>query len=92
MSRSSTEAEYRALASATAELTWIGFLLKELDIPMVATPVLYLDNLSALYLTVNPIFHARSKHIELDFHYVPERVARKLLVPCENGSMDIILK
>lgn len=53
MSQSSTEAEYRAMALAAAELTWIEFLLKDLDIPKVATLVLYLDNLSALHFTVN---------------------------------------
>lgn len=45
-----------------------------------STPVLYCDNISALYMTINPVFHARSKHIKLDYHYVRERVALGLLV------------
>lgn len=83
---------YRALA-ATAGL---GFLLKDMDVPMVTTHIIYSDNLSALHLTVNPAFHARSKHIELDFHYVRERVARKLVqtefVPSTDQVADIFTK
>lgn len=53
ISRLSTEAKYRALAAATAELTWIGFLIKDLQILTVATPNLYSDNVSALHLIMN---------------------------------------
>jgi hypothetical protein len=58
------------MANTTAEITWLTFLLKDLNIPLKSTPVLYCDNLSALHLTINPVFHARSKHIELDYHFV----------------------
>lgn len=78
VARSSTESEYRALANATAELTWIKSLLKELSVPS-SCPVLWCDNLGATYLTVNPLFHARTKHIEVDFHFVRHLVARGLL-------------
>lgn len=80
VARSSTEAEYRAMAHTAAELTWLSYILADLHIPISRTPVLYGDNLSALYLTVKPVFHARSKHIELDYHYVRERVAQGALV------------
>lgn len=80
VARSSTEAEYRAMAHAAAELTWLGYLLDDLRVPQRNPPILYGDNLSALYLTVNPVLHARSKHIALDYHYVRERVAQGVLI------------
>ncbi|KAK1698531.1 hypothetical protein QYE76_015228 [Lolium multiflorum] len=79
VSRSSTEAEYKSVANATTEIMWIQGLLKELGIFLRRAPSLWCDNLSATYLAVNPIFHARTKHIEVDYHFVRERVARKAL-------------
>lgn len=77
VSQSSTEAEYKSLANATAEIIWFQSLLRELGIAQGQTPVLWCDNLGATYLSANPVFHARTKHIEVDFHFVRERVAQK---------------
>ncbi|GKC73852.1 uncharacterized mitochondrial protein-like protein [Tanacetum coccineum] len=79
VSRSSTESEYKALADTVAEITWLEALLRELRVPMATIPVLWCDNLGATYLTANPMFHARTKHIEVDFHFVREKVAEKKL-------------
>jgi len=79
VSRSSTEAEYKALANATAEMMWVQKLLTELKVAHPSAARLWCDNLGAKYLSANPVFHARTKHIEIDFHFVRERVAQKLL-------------
>jgi histone deacetylase 1/2 len=79
VSRSSTEAEYKSLANATAEIIWIESLLGELGIQRNQTSCLWCDNMGATYLSANPIFHAKTKHIEIDFHFVRERVSRKQL-------------
>ncbi|KAK1415763.1 hypothetical protein QVD17_31549 [Tagetes erecta] len=79
VSRSSTEAEYKALADTVAELTWLQTLLKELRVSTTSAPNLWCDNLGATYLSANPVFHARTKHVEVDFHFVREKVAKKEL-------------
>jgi histone deacetylase 1/2 len=75
VSRSSTEAEYRSLAVTCTEILWIQYLLAELQIPLASTPTLWCDNLGATFLAANPMFHARTKHVEIDYHFVRERVA-----------------
>ena len=80
MSRSFTESEYRALATASAEVCWIRTLLKDLGIYLSQPPILWCDNVFALAIASNPVFHARTKHIEVDFHFIQERVLSKDLV------------
>ena len=63
------------MANGAAEAIWVASLLKELGVAQQRVPVLWCDNLGATYLTANPVFHARTKHIEIDFHFVRERVA-----------------
>jgi histone deacetylase 1/2 len=79
VSRSSTEAEYKAMANATAEIIWLEQLVAEMGIKLQRTSILWCDNLGATYLSANPVFHSRAKHIEIDFHFVRERVMRKQL-------------
>ena len=79
MSRSSTEAEYKSLANAIAEIIWIKSVLGEFCVPQPRVVCLWCDNLGATYLSANPVFHVRTKHIEVDFHFVREHVANKLL-------------
>jgi histone deacetylase 1/2 len=74
VSRSSTEAEYKAVANATAEIMWIQTLLKEIGMSSPRPARIWCDNMGAKYLSSNPVFHARTKHTEVDFHFVRERV------------------
>jgi hypothetical protein len=77
VSHSSTEAEYRSLSTTTAELFWLRMLFKELCIPLSVAPVLWCDNISALALASNPVFHSRTKHIEVNYHFVREKVLNR---------------
>lgn len=74
VARSSTEAEYRAVANTSSEVAWICSLLSELGIHITAPPVIYCDNVGATYLCANPVFHSRMKHIALDYHFVRNHV------------------
>ncbi|XP_050144052.1 uncharacterized mitochondrial protein AtMg00810-like [Malus sylvestris] len=74
VSRSSTEAEYRAMATTTAEVVWLQQLLKDLHISSSISPILHCDNISAMALAINPVLHSKAKHIEIDCHFVRERV------------------
>jgi hypothetical protein len=75
VSRSSAEAEYRAVANAVADCTWLCQLLFELACPVDKATVVFCDNVSAVYLSAKPVHHRRTKYIELDFHFVREKVS-----------------
>ena len=95
MSRSTAEAEYRALASTTVELMWFVHLLNTIG-HCVPSPQLYCDNISAIHMAKNPVFHHRTKHIEIDVHFVRERVASGALslahIPGSDQITDIFTK
>lgn len=74
VSRSSAEAEYRAVANVVAECIWPRQLLGELRFGVSKATIVYCDNISAVYMSSNPVHHKRMKHIELDIHFVRERV------------------
>ena len=96
MSRSSTEAEFRSLAAATAEITWIRTLLSELHVTLPATPKLLCDNISAILLAANPILHSRTKHFELDLHFVRDSILKRKLqlthIPGPDQVADVLTK
>ena len=79
VSRSSSKAEYRALASTTFELQWLIYLLSDLQISCSQQPILYCDNQSALHITANPVFHEHTKHLEIDCHLVREKAQTGLM-------------
>lgn len=85
---SSTEAEYKAVASTSTEMMWVQNLLTEMGIRLTSTPVIYCDNLSATYLSVNPVFHSRMKHLALAFYFVREQVQKGALRVTHVSSGD----
>ncbi|KAK6134050.1 hypothetical protein DH2020_032195 [Rehmannia glutinosa] len=94
--RSSTEAEYRSLAHCATDVIWIRNLLTELHIPIVKTPVIWTDNIGAEALASNPVFHSRIKHVELDVHFIREKVNDGILsvqhVPSIDQTTDVLTK
>jgi hypothetical protein len=97
VSRSSAEAEYRAVANVVAECSWLCQLLLELSCPVDKATVVYCDNVSAVYLSANPVHHHRTKHTELDIHFVREQQValgriRVLHVPTSQPFVDIMTK
>ena len=96
VSRSSAEAECRAVANAVGEFTWLRQLLQELHHDISQATVVYCDNVSAMYLPANPVHHRWIKHIELDIHFVREQVAlgrmRVLHVPTAQQFADVMTK
>lgn len=75
-STSSTESEYRSLASCASKVLWIKNLLQELHVSCATTPKILCDNVGVIYLPVNPVFHSRMKHIAIDYYFVRDHVAR----------------
>ncbi|GJY44528.1 ribonuclease H-like domain-containing protein [Tanacetum coccineum] len=96
LSRSSAEAEYRGVANVVAETAWLRNLLLELHAPLSTATIVYCDNVSVVYLSTNPVQHQRTKHIEIDIHFVRDYVAsgqvRVLHVPSRYQYADIFTK
>jgi hypothetical protein len=92
----STEAEYHTIANGVAETTWLRQLLHELQSPPSRYTLVYCDNISTVYLSTNPVQHQRTKHMEIDLHFVRERVVigqvRILHVPTTSQFTDIFTK
>ncbi|CAM8877096.1 unnamed protein product [Rhodiola kirilowii] len=81
VSRSSAEAEYRAMAQVSCELVWLTRLLNDLKVTVPLPIALHCDNKAALHIARNPVFHERTKHVELDSHVVRQHVSSGFLAP-----------
>lgn len=96
VSKSSSEAEYRAMASAASEITWLVRLLEELGISGLKPITLHCDNQSSIHIAKNPVQHERTKHIEIDVHFTRDKVLEGLLhlayIPTESQIADIFTK
>ena len=95
-SRSSTEAEYRALADVTHEILRFQKLLRDFHSDVTAVAKLFCDSKSAIYIATNPVFHERTKHVELDCHIVRNQLKAGTLntihVTSQNQLADILTK
>ncbi|GJZ15952.1 putative RNA-directed DNA polymerase [Tanacetum coccineum] len=96
ISKSSTEAEYRALASVTSEVIWVLKILKDLDCSNLLPVKVFCDNSSAIKIAANPVFHERTKHLEIDLHFVREKILAGVIktekIDTANQIADILTK
>ena len=96
MTCSSTEAEYRALTDTTYELLWLRWLLKHLDVSTSSATPLYCDNQSVIHIAHNDVFHERTKHIEINCHFIRYHLvhgALKLIsISSKDQLADIFIK
>ncbi|KAJ0558902.1 putative RNA-directed DNA polymerase [Helianthus annuus] len=90
VARSTAEAEYRAMCSATCEIMWILNILKELHIKCELPVKLFCDSQSAISIALNPVFHERTKHFEIDLHFLREKIADGIVIP-EKVATDVQL-
>ena len=96
MSLSSAEAEYRSMRRVVAELSWLSRLLNELTTTSITPILVRCDNQAAVYIARNPVFHERTKHIELDCHFVREKLLAGLIsleqIPSQQQLADVLTK
>ncbi|GAV63635.1 hypothetical protein CFOL_v3_07153, partial [Cephalotus follicularis] len=82
VARSSAESKYRAMAHTTCELMWVKQLLTEMGFVDSSPMQLWCDNQAAIHNASNPVFHERTKHIEVDCHFVREKIQQGLISTC----------
>jgi hypothetical protein len=84
------------VANSVAEACWLRWLLQELHVPLSKSTLIYYDNISVIYLSINPVQHQRTKHVEIDLHFIQERVVigdvRIMHVPMTFQFADIFMK
>lgn len=79
VSKSSTEAEYRAMSTACSKIIWLRGLLEELGFPQPNPTHLHADNTSTIQIASNPVFHECTKHIEVDCHFIRDTLADRVI-------------
>ncbi|KAJ4711692.1 Retrovirus-related Pol polyprotein from transposon TNT 1-94 [Melia azedarach] len=96
VARSSAESEYRAIALTCAEITWISSLLSELNMAIPSAPVIWSDSISAAAIASNPVLHGRTKHIEIDLHFIRDKVSAGEIeiqyISSQEQTADILTK
>lgn len=88
ISRSSAEVEYRSLVTISSELQLLKYLLSDLGIDHPQPITIYCDSQAATHIAENPVFHERNKHIEIDCHFVCEKIKSGIITPSYLWSFD----
>lgn len=96
VSRSSTESEYRALGSVTCEVLWILKLFYEFGFKNLVPVKVFCDNESAIKLALNHVFHEKTKHFEVEVHFLRDKISKGFLkvikILSEKQRADIFTK
>ncbi|EOY25443.1 Cysteine-rich RLK (RECEPTOR-like protein kinase) 8 [Theobroma cacao] len=95
VARSSAKAEFRALAQGTCELIWLKRLMEELKVSSIGPMKLYCDNKTAISIAHNPVHHDRTKHVEIDRHFIKEKIDGVICmtyVPTKQQIADVLTK
>ncbi|XP_019196304.1 PREDICTED: uncharacterized protein LOC109190284 [Ipomoea nil] len=90
VSRSSAESEYRAMAHVASEIVWVHNILKEVGVEVKLLIDLWFDNCALIHIASNPVFHQRTKHIEVDCHFIREKVEQELISLTHVRSGDLL--
>ncbi|CAM8929329.1 unnamed protein product [Rhodiola kirilowii] len=88
VSLSSAESEYRSMAATCCEFTWLARLLADMKVHVPTLISLHCDNKAALHIAHNPVFHERTKHVELDCHLVRSHVSNQFIKPLHIFTTD----
>ncbi|XP_047270365.1 secreted RxLR effector protein 161-like [Capsicum annuum] len=96
ISRSSAEAEYRSIAATVVELIWLQGLMKEIKVDIELPTVIHTDSKSAMQIAYNPVYHERTKHIEIVCHFIRENINKGSMavnyIPTKEQPTDILTK
>ncbi|WMV15360.1 hypothetical protein MTR67_008745, partial [Solanum verrucosum] len=96
VSKSSAEAEYRSLASTMAKLVWIIGLMKEIGVEVTLPVNVYSDSKAAIQIATNPVYHERTKYIEIDCHFIREKIMQGMIstnyIPTNEQPADLLTK
>jgi hypothetical protein len=96
IARSNTKVEYRALADATSELLWLRWLLTDMGASQTTSTPIHCDNRSVIHIAHNDVFHERTKHIEINCHfichYLQQYTFHLLFVSSKDHLADVFTK
>ena len=84
----SAEAKYRAMAHTACEILWVHSLLRDIGLDVPSTMKMHCDNQATIFIASNPVFHERTKHIEVDYHFIRDLLMKKEIITPYIKSVD----